>query len=323
MSVLAVLLVFVVSGDDGIKLDVSTDNGVAYLWIGNASTSEIRSLDVSVTAVGYTQEHRVLSAEDEPIAPGGTKLSKLNINGFTKLEQTEIDARVVSLNGKRIAPNSLEPSTTAFAVHVDRVLDGDTLRLQDESGTVFTVSLDGVDAPESSQPFGSDATNFLRQQTIGKNLEVKIVGKDRNQLPVGLLYNQNGDLINLLMLQKGWAWHYKQNNKSDELSRAEAVAKAARVGLWSQSKRIAPWDYRNGVRVETENPVNSASTRTENSRNGVGVNARRSTMTDRIVYITEYGSKYHRDDCRSLRTSKQPIPLSRAGAYEACKICNP
>ena len=42
------------------------------------------------------------------------------------------------------------------------------------------------------------------------------------------------------------------------------------------------------------------------------------------VYITNTGSKYHRDSCRTLKNSKIPISLSEAVRnYEPCGICNP
>ena len=42
------------------------------------------------------------------------------------------------------------------------------------------------------------------------------------------------------------------------------------------------------------------------------------------VYITNTGSKYHRDTCRTLKNSKIPISLSEAVRnYEPCGICNP
>lgn len=42
------------------------------------------------------------------------------------------------------------------------------------------------------------------------------------------------------------------------------------------------------------------------------------------VYVTNSGSKYHRDGCRYLEKSKIPISLSDAQAmYKPCSKCNP
>jgi competence protein ComEC len=43
------------------------------------------------------------------------------------------------------------------------------------------------------------------------------------------------------------------------------------------------------------------------------------------VYITTTGTKYHIDNCRSLKKSKVSITLAEAIAkgYDPCKICHP
>jgi len=44
-----------------------------------------------------------------------------------------------------------------------------------------------------------------------------------------------------------------------------------------------------------------------------------------IVFITNTGTKYHRETCNSLRRSKIPVTLEQAieRGYEACRICKP
>ena len=44
-----------------------------------------------------------------------------------------------------------------------------------------------------------------------------------------------------------------------------------------------------------------------------------------IVIVTKSGSKYHRDGCKTLRTSRIPILLQEAveKGYEPCKVCSP
>lgn len=51
----------------------------------------------------------------------------------------------------------------------------------------------------------------------------------------------------------------------------------------------------------------------------------RAATTERTVYITETGSKYHRSGCRYLSKSKIAITLSSAKAqgYSPCSVCNP
>jgi len=46
---------------------------------------------------------------------------------------------------------------------------------------------------------------------------------------------------------------------------------------------------------------------------------------DIVVYITETGSKYHREGCRYLKKSKIPISLEDAvkRGYTPCSVCDP
>jgi len=44
-----------------------------------------------------------------------------------------------------------------------------------------------------------------------------------------------------------------------------------------------------------------------------------------IVYITNTGTKYHRETCNSLRRSKIPVTLEQTieRGYEPCRNCKP
>ena len=45
---------------------------------------------------------------------------------------------------------------------------------------------------------------------------------------------------------------------------------------------------------------------------------------DETVYVTKTGTKYHREWCNSLRSSRIPMALSKAAErYGPCKICKP
>lgn len=54
-------------------------------------------------------------------------------------------------------------------------------------------------------------------------------------------------------------------------------------------------------------------------------NSVQSDKTEKTVYITESGKKYHRSGCKYLRKSKISISLSNAKSrgYTSCSICNP
>jgi hypothetical protein len=45
---------------------------------------------------------------------------------------------------------------------------------------------------------------------------------------------------------------------------------------------------------------------------------------DVTVYVTNTGTKYHRDGCRYLRQSRIPMKLSEAKKrYDPCSVCKP
>lgn len=51
-----------------------------------------------------------------------------------------------------------------LTVDVVDVTDGDTLTVEGSAGETVTVRLWGIDAPETSQPFGAEATAVARQE---------------------------------------------------------------------------------------------------------------------------------------------------------------
>ncbi|MFZ1678384.1 MAG: thermonuclease family protein, partial [Saprospiraceae bacterium] len=53
-------------------------------------------------------------------------------------------------------------------------------------------------------------------------------------------------LINYKLIEKGLAWHYKKYSSDPVLSNAEIEAKENKIGLWSDTSAIAPWDWRKG-----------------------------------------------------------------------------
>jgi endonuclease YncB( thermonuclease family) len=60
----------------------------------------------------------------------------------------------------------------------------------------------------------------------------------------------DGEDMNLHMVDRGLAWHYKRYadeqspGDRDAYAAAEKAAKGARRGLWSDPQPIAPWEWR-------------------------------------------------------------------------------
>ena len=227
-------------------------------------------------------------------------------------------------DGQRILadPQSLSLSDRTYAIqHTEKrvnelatviigkivtVRDGDTIQIETLEKKKFNVRLDGIDAPEKRQDFGKTATDWLAR-LINQTVRVEFVQEDRYQRILGDIYI--GDRwVNYELALAGMAWHYSRYNEDSQLAGAHAYAKSLKRGLWQQDEFIAPWDYRNGVRKKTLEPMNVESIRD----------------TDTVVFVTGSGHSFHTKDCHHVRENGIPMPLSRAvSAYEPCEICKP
>jgi micrococcal nuclease len=134
---------------------------------------------------------------------------------------------------------------------VAKIIDGDSVIIKGEDGNEQQVHLEGIDAPEVKQPWGDKATKALDELIKGKKVEVKWKKKDDYQRILGQIYQEDAH-INLEMLKKGLAWHFKRYYKSELFEKAEAAAKGSKVGLWSDSDPTPPWDYRKNNRDKSK-----------------------------------------------------------------------
>ena len=122
------------------------------------------------------------------------------------------------------------------------VTDGDTVTVL-VNKTTIKVRLEGIDAPESKQSYGTKSKQALSEMIFGNNVLVKKTGEDRygRTLGVIMLGEEN---INAKMIEDGWAWHYKKYNNEERLAKLEVEARSAKRGLWADPNALAPWDYR-------------------------------------------------------------------------------
>jgi micrococcal nuclease len=150
-----------------------------------------------------------------------------------------------------ISPSPLvvaaSPSPTNSIISVG---DGDSIRVN-QGGKTITVRLACVDAPESDQPLGKEATKKLKTLLPkGRQVDLRVVDTDKYGRTVAEV-SANGQLINLAMVESGHAIAYRdylQNCDGPKFLAAEASAKTAKLAHWSQAEPIAPSDWRKGVR---------------------------------------------------------------------------
>ena len=151
-----------------------------------------------------------------------------------------------------IAWLALTPPQTA-AVEFDGtivgVADGDTITLLDVSKKQHRIRLDGIDAPERTQPYGQRARQSLAELAHGHPARADCPKVDRYGRAVCRVL-VNGVDVGLEQLRRGFAWHYvkyaHEQRPADRASyaRAESDARSAQSGLWSFSDPVPPWEYR-------------------------------------------------------------------------------
>lgn len=88
---------------------------------------------------------------------------------------------------------------------VQRIVDGDTLRLQ---GLEPSIRIWGLDAPERGHPGGAEATNVLQSLVTGQVLTCRIRDIDRYDRIVGQCYLSDGKDIAAEMIRLGVATEY-------------------------------------------------------------------------------------------------------------------
>jgi endonuclease YncB( thermonuclease family) len=137
----------------------------------------------------------------------------------------------------------IEPGQT-FTARVTQVTDGDTYDVRRSIGGTVTIRLHGIDAPESSQPYGRAATRAARRIVGEKNVRVAVEDIGRYGRAVARIEVGGGDL-GALLIQRGLAWHYEQYAPNEtEYARLERQARNANRGLWSQVSPVPPWAWR-------------------------------------------------------------------------------
>ena len=144
--------------------------------------------------------------------------------------------------GTLSAPQA-KATAVVFRAKVVSVVDGDTLHVVDTAGVPLDVRLDGIDCPESGQPFGGVARRHLRAAAFDRFVEVRKVGMDSHGRVVARVRVDGRDL-SVDLLQAGLAWHYTDYSRDAGLAAAERDARTAKRGLWSEPNALPPWVWR-------------------------------------------------------------------------------
>jgi len=141
-----------------------------------------------------------------------------------------------------LATASLTMADT-FTGKVVAIGDGDSLTVLTSSQKQVRIRLEGIDAPESKQAFGSAAKKSLSDLAFGREVKVVVSTTDDYGRKVAQVY-LGTFWVNLAQVERGMAWHYTQYSRDPRLHAAEVYARTSKIGLWSGKNPTPPWSYR-------------------------------------------------------------------------------
>ena len=150
-----------------------------------------------------------------------------------------------------LLPLSLDAKEDEIRGYVIRIISEDSIAVMTNRGTEVTITLHAVDAPEKWQDHGEEAADGLSRMLYRKSVRVELQGKGERGHRRGTVLLGKED-INLKMIAQGLAWHVANHwghsgasqKQSEIYSKAEANAKAKKIGLWSATDLIPPWEFR-------------------------------------------------------------------------------
>jgi endonuclease YncB( thermonuclease family) len=136
---------------------------------------------------------------------------------------------------------------------VTNVHDGDTITVV-AGNQKYKVRLGRIDAPEVDQEFGPEAGEKLRELCEGKVVHVVPLAMDLHRRVVAEVIF-GGVNVNQSMVQSGYAWWYRDFDKTDRaMQLLETQARLSRAGLWQGKDPEAPWIFRRKQKEQSVQP---------------------------------------------------------------------
>jgi endonuclease YncB( thermonuclease family) len=131
-----------------------------------------------------------------------------------------------------------------FTGLVTHISDGDTLWVQPDQGEPpRKLRLQGIDAPELCQSGGEASRDELVRLVGQRRVNVTVSGTDDYGRDLARVELAKEDVA-AIMVRTGQAWSYRWRNDLGPYAAQEALAREAKVGLFSQAKPELPRDFR-------------------------------------------------------------------------------
>lgn len=146
---------------------------------------------------------------------------------------------------KKPAPPAPAPKSAVLVGTVSRVVDGDTfwLKVDGQGGQPVVVRIAGIDAPESCQAGGSEATAALNDLALGHTVTVRVVDRDDFGRTVGKVFDGAKD-IGDRMVRDGQAWSIRFKYDRGPYVAEERMAHTFKRGLHAAGDAMEPLEFR-------------------------------------------------------------------------------
>jgi micrococcal nuclease len=138
------------------------------------------------------------------------------------------------------------PAVHALVVQgiVTHVVDGDSLWVRPAPGAAaLEVRLQGIDAPEICQHFGTQARDALAALVLHRRVTLTTRSRDRYQRTLARISVGSQD-VGAWMVARGYAWSNGWRDSGGPYAQQQAQARAARLGLWGSGRGMAPREFR-------------------------------------------------------------------------------
>jgi micrococcal nuclease len=194
----------------------------------------------------------------------------------------------------------------SFSARCISVRDGDTIEVLRDNRAI-RVRLEGVDCPELGQGFSQKAKQFTSGLVFGKTVKIRPIGNDEYGRLIARVVVDGKDVSEEL-LKAGLAWHFKKYNHDQDLAELERKASKDRIGLWSLSNPIAPWDHRHRASVAPSVPAESGAARVYHGN------------VSSHVFHAPHCAQYN---CKNCTTELPSREAAVAAGFRPCGICRP
>ena len=97
---------------------------------------------------------------------------------------------------------------TEYQATVIHIADGDTLTVLNEFKEEVKIRLNGIDCPETGQPFGNKAKQYTKIMAHGETVTLHTYGQDKYGRTIADVILKDGRNLSKELVSAGYAWWF-------------------------------------------------------------------------------------------------------------------